>query len=146
VDENSANSSTVGSVTGGGADGVAYSLTDNAGGRFTIDAAGNVTVADSSLLDYETDTSHNITVRATDNAGNTTDSGLVVTINDVNELPTVNLDADDSSSAGGNDFSTSFSAAGAAASIADADAMLVEVGVMVISGVRGNRRMAYPVD
>ena len=40
---------------------VTYSLTDDAGGRFTIDAnTGVVTVADGSLLDYET--AHNVTV------------------------------------------------------------------------------------
>jgi len=47
-------------------DTVTYSLDDDAGGRFAIDVnTGVVTVADNSLLDYETTTSHNITVRAT---------------------------------------------------------------------------------
>ena len=48
---------------------VTFSLTDNAGGRFAIDAAsGVVTVANAALLDFETATSHNITVTATDGA------------------------------------------------------------------------------
>ena len=45
-------------------DTVTYSLDDDAGGLFTIDAnTGEVTVAGN--LDYETATSHTITVRAT---------------------------------------------------------------------------------
>lgn len=59
-----------------------YSLTDNAGGRFTIDSAtGEITVANGSLLDFESATSNNITVRATDAAGGTYDEiiGVVVT-------------------------------------------------------------------
>ena len=44
-----------------------YTLTDNAGGRFAIDSTtGQVTVADASLLDYETDTSHSVTVTVSD--------------------------------------------------------------------------------
>ena len=46
---------------------VTYSLSDNAGGRFSIDSdTGIVTVLDGSLLDYETNTSHTITVVASD--------------------------------------------------------------------------------
>ena len=49
---------------------VTYSLIDNAGGRFAIDAStGVVTVANAALLDYETNTSHQITVRASDGTG-----------------------------------------------------------------------------
>jgi hypothetical protein len=49
-----------------GSAGVSYSLDANAGGRFAINATtGVVTVANGSLLDFETSTSHDITVRAT---------------------------------------------------------------------------------
>ncbi len=42
---------------------VTFSLSDDAGGRFAIDAnTGIVTVADASLLNYEDASSHNITV------------------------------------------------------------------------------------
>ena len=42
-----------------------FALTDDAGGRFAIDSnTGEVTVADGSLLDYETNTSHSVTVEA----------------------------------------------------------------------------------
>ena len=44
-----------------------YSLTDNAGGRFAIDAStGVVSVANGALLDFETATSHNIVVQVSD--------------------------------------------------------------------------------
>ncbi|GAA0655064.1 Ig-like domain-containing protein [Rheinheimera tangshanensis] len=69
VVENATNGTTVG-ITASSTDpdgSVSYSLTDNAGGRFAVDSStGVVTVLDGSLLDYETATSHNITVRATD--------------------------------------------------------------------------------
>lgn len=48
-------------------DGFAYSLADNAGGRFAIDpVTGVVTVANGGLLDFETQASWAITVRASD--------------------------------------------------------------------------------
>lgn len=69
VAENAANGTTVG-ITALSTDPdstVSYSLTDNAGGRFAIDSStGVITVLNGTLLDYETATSHNMTVRATD--------------------------------------------------------------------------------
>ena len=74
VAENSATGTTVGvdvsstdpngTVAGGN---VTFSLSDSAGGRFKIDAnTGVVAVDNGSLLDFETATSHNITVVAND--------------------------------------------------------------------------------
>jgi Ca2+-binding RTX toxin-like protein len=73
VSENAANGTVV-HVTAQSADphggSVAYTLTDNAGGRFAINAStGIVTVANGSLLDFEAQTSHTITVRAGDTNG-----------------------------------------------------------------------------
>ncbi|MFO1001915.1 MAG: cadherin repeat domain-containing protein [Planctomycetaceae bacterium] len=66
--------------------GITYSLTDDAGGRFTINSTtGVVTVADGSLLDYETTTSHSITVRATSADLSTADDTFTITITDANE-------------------------------------------------------------
>jgi hypothetical protein len=65
VNENSANGTVVGTV-GNFTAGSTYSLFNDAGGRFSLNTStGVVTVANSSLLDYETNTSHNITVRET---------------------------------------------------------------------------------
>jgi hypothetical protein len=61
VVEEPSNGTVVGSVTGTDADGstLSYSLTDDAGGRFAINSTtGQITVADGSLLDYETLTFH----------------------------------------------------------------------------------------
>lgn len=75
VAEGAANGTVVGlkaSSTDPNGPAVTYSLTNNAGGRFAIDASsGVVTVANGSLLDYETATSHTITVQASDGAAGT---------------------------------------------------------------------------
>ncbi len=76
VSESAANGTSVGvtalATDADATDGVTYSLTDDAGGRFTIDAStGEVTVADASLLDYESATSHTVTVEAISSDGAT---------------------------------------------------------------------------
>jgi hypothetical protein len=69
-----------------------YSLTDDAGGRFAIDSdTGVVTVANGTLLDFETRTSHKITVKAEDPSGETSSADF--TINILNENPTAPIDA-----------------------------------------------------
>ncbi|WP_456784475.1 cadherin domain-containing protein [Bradyrhizobium sp. USDA 4516] len=63
---------------------VTYSLSDDAGGRFAIDAStGVVTVANASLLDFETATSHNITVKAADASGAFTTQTFSIAVTDV---------------------------------------------------------------
>jgi len=63
-----------------------YSLVDDAGGLFAVDAAtGVVTVA--GALDYETSTSHSVTVRATDGGGLSVDLVVSVSVTDVNDTP-----------------------------------------------------------
>ena len=48
---------------------VTYTLSDDAGGRFSIDSGtGVVTVANGTLLDFETATQHTITARASSSA------------------------------------------------------------------------------
>ncbi|MFO0180645.1 MAG: beta strand repeat-containing protein, partial [bacterium] len=74
-------------------DAVTYTLVDSAGGRFAVNSStGLVTVADGSLLDFETATSHNITVRATDTAGATLDNVITVQVTNVNDAPTATND------------------------------------------------------
>ncbi len=63
---------------------ITYSLDDDAGGRFAIDATtGVVTVA--SALDYESATSHAITVRATSADGSFSTQSFTIHVTDVNE-------------------------------------------------------------
>ncbi|MEM8499380.1 MAG: LamG-like jellyroll fold domain-containing protein [Pseudomonadota bacterium] len=63
-----------------------YALTSDAGGRFAIDSnTGEITVANGSLLDFETDPSHSVTAEVTDAAGATYSESVTVTVNDVFE-------------------------------------------------------------
>jgi len=89
VNENAANGATVG-VTASASDAdattntIAYSLDDTAGGRFAIDGStGVVTVAGS--LDYETATSHTITVRAASADGSFSTQNFTIAVNPLND-------------------------------------------------------------
>ncbi|MEQ6289383.1 cadherin domain-containing protein, partial [Vogesella sp. GCM10023246] len=69
---------------------VTYALTDNAGGRFQIDSTtGVVSVADGTLLDYETATSHSITVQASDGLGGSSSQTFTINVSNVNDNPVV---------------------------------------------------------
>ncbi|MBK7421190.1 MAG: cadherin domain-containing protein [Nitrospira sp.] len=89
VAEHAANGTVVGTVSGSDVDmgdTKTYSLTDNAGGRFAINSsAGQITVANRSLINYESVTSHNLTVRVTDSGGLTYDETFTINVTDVNE-------------------------------------------------------------
>ena len=78
-----------------GTDTISYSLLNDAGGLFTIDAVtGAVTLAQA--LDYETSTTHTIRVQALSTDGSTTFRDFDFTITDVNEFsttPIADLDA-----------------------------------------------------
>ena len=67
-----------------GTDTVTYSLSDDAGGLFTIDSnTGVITVANA--LDYETATSHSVTVLATSSDTSTSSQAFTINVTDVNE-------------------------------------------------------------
>ncbi len=95
VSEAAANGTVVSGLSIAAADpngGVGYSLVDDAGGRFAINATtGVVTVADAGLIDFDTATSHQITVRASDGQGATETS---FTIDVANAPPSVPADVD----------------------------------------------------
>ena len=88
VAENAAVGTTVG-LTGLASDAdatatITYSLDDNAGGRFAIHATtGVVTV--NAALDYETATSHSVTIRATSSDGSFSTQSFTIAVTDVNE-------------------------------------------------------------
>ena len=66
-----------------------YSLLDNAGGRFAINAnTGVITVANGTLLDFETATSHGIQVQVTDQTGASFTKTFSLSVTNVNEAPT----------------------------------------------------------
>ena len=90
VNENATNGTVVGTVTGSDidtGDTLSYSLTNDANGRFAIDTnTGEITVADGSLLDFETATSHDVTVEVSDGSL-TYDEVITIQVGDVNEAP-----------------------------------------------------------
>jgi hypothetical protein len=92
VAENAANGTVVGTAAGVDPDAGAtltYTLTNDAGGRFAINATtGIVTVANGSLLNYEAATSHSVVVRVTDQGGLTFDKTFTIGVTNVNEAPT----------------------------------------------------------
>jgi type VI protein secretion system component Hcp len=93
VAENSANGTVIGAlgvVDADNASGHTYALVDDAGGRFRL-SGSSLVVNNGALLDYETATSHLITVRVTDPDNNTFSKQLTVTVTNVNEAPTVAL-------------------------------------------------------
>ncbi|MEM7504315.1 MAG: cadherin domain-containing protein, partial [Pseudomonadota bacterium] len=105
VSENASNGDTVGVTAAAsdadGSDSVTYSLSDNAGGRFAIDATtGVVTVADASLLDHEAATSHTIEITATSTDGSTSTQSYAIAVNDHDEA-NVSAIADSDGAAGG---------------------------------------------
>ena len=89
IDENSSNSTSVGTVAGSDAnnDSLTYTLTDDAGGRFAINSStGEVTVANGSLLNFESAASHTISVQVSD--GYLTDTrDYTINLTDINEAP-----------------------------------------------------------
>ena len=90
IAENSANGTIIGitalATDADAPDTISYSLTDDAGGRFAIDnVTGIVTVANGAALDYETSTSHNITVRATSTDGSFSTQTFLIQLTNVNE-------------------------------------------------------------
>jgi VCBS repeat-containing protein len=105
IAENSANSSAVGTINTYDADnnsGLTYSLTNNAGGAYAINSTtGVVTVANSSLLNFETTPTSTIVVRTTDQGGLTFDKTVTVNLTNVNETPTAVFDTATAVEAGG---------------------------------------------
>ncbi len=90
VNENATNGTSIGTFTPSDRDSgetFSYSLVDSAGGRFAIgNSSGILTVANSTLLNYEANTSHSITVRVTDAAGAYYDEVFSIGVNDVDEF------------------------------------------------------------
>jgi RHS repeat-associated protein len=62
----------------------AYTLVNDAGGRFTIDG-NQLVVANTSLLDYEAATQHTIRVKTTDSSGLSYEQNTIIYISNVND-------------------------------------------------------------
>ncbi len=89
IDENAPNSTSIGTLLVTDidlGDSFTYQLTNDANGRFTINSAtGEITVADGTQLDRETNAFHLITVQVTDAGGLTYSESFTIQVNDVNE-------------------------------------------------------------
>ncbi len=89
LEENKANGTVVGAiqvVDGNVDDTFTLELTNDAGGRFAI-SGSDLVVADSSLIDFETGTSHQVTIKATDSFNHTISKSLTVQITNVDDTP-----------------------------------------------------------
>ena len=84
IKENSPNGTEVGTLSAvdpeNGA--LTYELIDDAGGRFSL-AGDKISVANGSLLDFETAIEHTIKVRVTDDAGNSVVSDVLIKVSDI---------------------------------------------------------------
>ena len=93
VAEGAADGTVVGSVAASdpdAGDSLTYSLTDDADGRFAIDAStGEITVVDGARLDFETLAEHNIGVRVTDAGGLSATQNFNIEVTDANEAPSL---------------------------------------------------------
>ncbi len=90
VGEHAPQGSLIGTLTAfdnNSADTHQFGLSDNANGRFLIDSNG-LYVNNSALLDYESNTSHSITIFTVDNKGGYYEETFVVNVTDQNDLPT----------------------------------------------------------
>lgn len=93
VDENSLNGTFVGNVLATDPDNGArlnYTILSGDEGKFGIDLlSGHIVVK--GLLDFETKNSYNLSVKVTDNGGSPATASVTVNINNLNELPIVNV-------------------------------------------------------
>jgi Ca2+-binding RTX toxin-like protein len=88
VAENSPNGTVVGilSATDADDDPLTYTLTDNAGGRFSLVTEAGVTkLVVIGALDYETATSHSVTVKVSDGNGGEATQAFAIAVTDVDE-------------------------------------------------------------
>ncbi|MGN6136039.1 MAG: cadherin domain-containing protein, partial [Aureliella sp.] len=102
---------------------LSYSLSDDAGGAFAIDTdTGQVTVADSSALDYEAASAMNITILVTDAGGATYSETMSIALTDVDEFDASAISDSDATADTVAENAAVGTAVGIAASASDADA------------------------
>jgi len=91
IDENSANGTVVGDVlaTDPEGDTLTYSITaGNIDGAFTINSStGEITVANSAALDFETNPTFSLTIQVEDTGALTDTDTVTINLNDVNDAP-----------------------------------------------------------
>jgi uncharacterized delta-60 repeat protein len=142
INENSASGTVVGSVVATDPDSgqtLTYQIiAGNSGGAFALDSStGQLTVANRTALDFETNPTFTVTIRVSDNGSPALSSTATVTINlgDVNEAP-VNRVPTVPQAATKNKTLTFSSANGNAISVSDPDATttVIQVSLTVLHG------------
>jgi Ca2+-binding RTX toxin-like protein len=134
IDENKAAGAVVGQVAASDPDTVgtiAYSIVGgDTGGVFSIDAAGNIIVANAAALDYETNPVFTLTVQADDGVNTPATSTVTVNLNDLDDVaPALTLDG---SSPAFTEGSTPLHIA-ADAHIADSDSATMQKAVIKLA-------------
>ncbi|MGK7932203.1 MAG: S8 family serine peptidase [Microcystaceae cyanobacterium] len=87
IDENSSNDTVIGmfsTIDIDTTDNHTYTLLDDADGRFKL-VDNQLQVADGTLLDYEANTHHQITIQTTDSGGLTYDEVFTINVNDLSD-------------------------------------------------------------
>lgn len=141
VDEDSAIGTVVGTLSTTDADAdetFIYQLLDDAGGRFALDGA-NLVVAD--VLDFETATTRQVTVRVTDSAGLVYDETFTIAVNDILEGAVITgTDGDDlvRGTIASEGLARSTEAADEISGLAGNDVLYGEGGDDIIDGGTGN--------
>ena len=93
VDENSEAGTVVGQVSAddpNAGDSHNFVLTSDAGGRFVL-SGNELQVADGSLLDFETNISHTVRIRATDSGGLSVTKNLNISVNNLSDSPPTDI-------------------------------------------------------
>jgi Ca2+-binding RTX toxin-like protein len=121
-----------------------YALLDDAGGRFAIDAnTGAISVADSSLLDYETLTSHMITIEVTDSGGLTYSESFTINVTDANDVIEGTSGSDTLNGTAGNDVILGFAGSDTLNGLAGNDTLDGGVGADSLDGGAGTDTATY---
>lgn len=131
-------------------EGLTYSIaTQTVDGAFAIDAdSGEITVANGSLLDFESVASHSVSVRVTDADANTYDAAFTILLSDVDESPVVTAISNQTVAENGSPGAITFSvsdpetAAGSLVVTAVSDNQtLIPDGNLALGGVGENRKI-----
>ncbi|HPQ45481.1 MAG TPA: Ig-like domain-containing protein, partial [Syntrophales bacterium] len=147
VFENATAGTSAGTVTSTDAAAIAWSLDADGGGRFAVSAGtGEVTVGAGASFDTETEPTINITVRATDTAGNASTAILTVAIANVNEPPEIGGVFGDTSSeviaGSGAQNVTGLDDA----TVSDADSVDLNGGFLTVTQTGGTTNGSWGVD
>ncbi len=142
IAENSANGTSVAIITPSDVDGsdtFTFQLNNDASGRFAIDTnTGEITVINSSLLNYESASSHQVSVRTIDASGAFYDEWFTITLTDVNEFAVSSITDSNAATTSVNENATIGSLVGLTAFAFDSDGTNNTVTYTLVDDDGGN--------